>query len=59
MREPHIHQSPATKIHAPWNVVPEQHGKQARNTEDQREGKEVPLLPKKIDVDAMKELHRF
>jgi hypothetical protein len=40
-------------------VVPEQYGKQARNTEDQRKGEEVPLLPKKIDVDVMKELHRF
>jgi hypothetical protein len=40
-------------------VVPEQHGQDARNTEDQRKGEEVPLLPKKIDVDVMKELHRF
>jgi hypothetical protein len=40
-------------------MVPEQNGKHARNAEDQREGEEVPLLPKKIDVYVMKELHRF
>jgi hypothetical protein len=40
-------------------VVPEQNGKQSRKTENQRKGEEIPLLPKKIDVDVMKELHRF
>jgi hypothetical protein len=39
-------------------MVPEQNGKHPRNTEDEREGKEVPLLPKKIDVNVVKELHR-
>jgi hypothetical protein len=56
MGKPHIDQRPATEIHAPRDVVPEQHGKHARNAEDQRKGKEVPFLPKKIDVYVMKEL---
>jgi hypothetical protein len=39
-------------------MVPEQNGEHARDAEDQRKGKEVPFLPKKIDVYVMKELHR-
>jgi hypothetical protein len=40
-------------------VVPEQHGKHTRDAEDQRKGEEIPFLPKEIDVNVMKELHRF
>jgi hypothetical protein len=40
-------------------VVPEQDREQSRNAENQRKSKEVPLLAEKIDIDVMKELHRF
>jgi hypothetical protein len=40
-------------------VVPEQHGKQARNAEDQRKGEKIPFLSEKIDVGIAKELHGF
>ena len=59
VRELHIDQRSAAEIDAPRDVVPEQHGKYARHAEDQRKGEKVPLLAEKIDVDVMKELHRF
>jgi hypothetical protein len=37
--------------------MPEKHGTQASHAEDQRKGKEVPLLPKEIDVRISKEFH--
>jgi hypothetical protein len=40
-------------------VVPEQHGKQARDAEDQRKGEKIPFLSEKIDVGIAKELHGF
>jgi hypothetical protein len=39
-------------------VVPEQHGKQARHAEHEREGEKIPLLAEKIDVGIAKELHQ-
>jgi hypothetical protein len=38
--------------------MPEEHRKHTGDTEDQRKGKEIPLLAKKIYIDVMKELQR-
>jgi hypothetical protein len=40
-------------------VVPEQHGKHARDAEYQRKGEKIPLFPEKIYVGIAKELHGF
>src|ERR1700687_223853 len=59
VRELHINQRSAAEVYSPRNVVPEQHGKQARDAEDQRKGKKIPLLSEKIDIGIAKELHEF
>ena len=51
------YEGPTTKIHAPRDAMPEQHGKHARDAEHQREGEKVPFLAKKIYVGIAKELH--
>ena len=38
--------------------MPEQHGKDARHAEHQRESEKIPLLSEKIDVGIAKELHQ-
>jgi hypothetical protein len=37
--------------------MPKRHGKQSGHAENQREGKEVPLFPEKIDVGILKKFH--
>src|ERR1700757_1887736 len=59
VRELHINQRSTAEVNSPRNVVPEQHGKQARDAEDQRKGEKIPLFSKKIDVGVAKELHGF
>ncbi len=48
--KPDVNQRAALEIDAQVDVVPEQHGKNARHAEDQRETEEVPLLPQPIDI---------
>src|ERR1019366_1473465 len=57
MRIIHVYQGPAAEVDAQRDPVPERHGKPSSHAEDQREGKEVPLLPKEIDVRVSKEFH--
>ena len=52
--ELHVDQRSAAELHAQRNVVPEQHGADSGDAEDQREGKEIPFLAKKIDVGITK-----
>ena len=59
VRELHVHQRSAAEINAPRDAMPEQHGKQSRNAENQRKGEKVPLLAQKIYVGIAKELHGF
>ena len=54
-----IDERPTTEVDSPRNVVPEQHGKQARNAEDQRKGEKIPLFSQKIYIGIAKELHGF
>src|SRR5215469_11247799 len=62
-RELHVDQGAAAEVDSPGKrssgpSPSKPHGNETRDTEDQRESKEVPLLAEKIDVDVMKELHR-
>src|SRR5208283_339038 len=57
MRVLHVDQRPAAEVDAQRDAVPERHGKHSSHAEDQREGQEVPLLPKEIDVRVSKEFH--
>ena len=54
LRELHIDQRAAAKLHAQRNVVPEQHGTDSGDAEDQREGEKVPLLAQEIDIGIAK-----
>jgi hypothetical protein len=37
--------------------VPERHGQNPGDTEDQREGQEVPFLPEEVDICILKKFH--
>ena len=54
LRELHVDQGSATELNAQRNMVPEQHGEDSGNAEDQREGKEIPFLAKKVDIGVSK-----
>ena len=53
LRELDVDQRAAAELNAQRNVVPEQHGEDSGDAEDQREGKEVPFLAQKVDVGVM------
>jgi hypothetical protein len=57
MRVLDINQSAAAEVDAQWNAMPEQHRENSRGAEDQREGNEVPLLAKKVDIRITKKFH--
>jgi hypothetical protein len=53
----HVHERTAAKVDTERNTVPKRDGKKTGYAEDQREGKEIPLFPEKIDVCISKEFH--
>ena len=57
--ELHIDERSTAEVDAPRNVVPEQHGKQARDAKNQRKREKIPLFAQKIYVGIAKELHGF
>ena len=54
LRELDVDQRAAAEVHTQRNVMPEQHGTDAGDAEDQREGKEIPLLAEEIDIGIAK-----
>ncbi len=55
--ELNVHDGAAAEIDAERNVMPEQHGSDAGEGEDQRESEKVPLLAKEVDICATKQFH--
>ncbi len=49
--------SATAKIHVERQVMPEEKRQNARHTEDEREGEEIPFLPKPIDFYVPKQFH--
>ena len=54
LRELHIDQGSPAELNTQRNAMPEEDGRKSGDAEDQREGKEVPLLAKEIDVGITK-----
>src|SRR5260221_4081970 len=57
IHELHLNVSASAKIQTERDSVPEEHGKNAGNAEDQREAEEVPLFAEKIYVRIAKKFH--
>jgi len=59
MIEPDPNLSAALEVHVQRQMVPEKKAEHARDAKQQREGEEVPLLAKPVDINATKQFHEF
>ena len=55
--ELHVDVGSATELHAHGQPVPDQHGKNAGDAEDQGEGEKAPFPAEKVNVRVAKKFH--